>query len=86
MFLYFLTPLLYTDIIITILPDHCQFFHIGFYNVIHSFSRVFKFTDNEELHDSWVNRQVTMYSLQFCIWYQICIHELQVETLCSKCD
>jgi len=75
MIFYCLTPLLYTDIIVTtIFPDHCQSFHVGLYNVIHSFSHFFKITENEELHDSWVNRQVIMYSLQFYICYQLCIH------------
>jgi hypothetical protein len=65
MFLYFLKPLLFTEIIVTtvLLDQCCQFFHIGFYNVIHSFSHIFKITDKEELHDSWVNGQVTVY---FC--------------------
>jgi hypothetical protein len=59
MFLHCLTSLLYTEIIVTtIFPDHCQFSHIGFYNLIQSFSHIFKITENEGLHDSWVNRQV----------------------------
>jgi hypothetical protein len=85
MFFHCLTPLVYTEITVTtIFPDHCQFSHIGFYNIIHGFYHIFKITENEGLHDSWVNRQVTMYSLQFCICYQLCFHEFQVETLSSK--